>query len=62
MAKASHILALSGGVGGAKLVQGLAKVLACEELTIVANTADDFIHLGFPVSPDLDTVCTPWRA
>ena len=52
----SQVLALSGGVGGAKLALGLAKVLAPEQLTIAANTADDFCHLGFPVSPDLDTV------
>ena len=51
-----HILALSGGVGGAKLALGLAKVLPPEQLTIVANTADDFEHLGLSISPDLDTV------
>lgn len=50
------VLALSGGVGGAKLALGLAKVLPPEALTIVANTADDFEHLGLPISPDLDTV------
>lgn len=51
-----HILALSGGVGGAKLALGLAKILDPEQLTIVANTADDFEHLGLSISPDLDTV------
>lgn len=50
------VLALSGGVGGAKLALGLAKLLHPDQLAIVANTADDFCHLGFPVSPDLDTV------
>ena len=50
------ILALSGGVGGAKLALGLSKILAPEQLSIVANTADDFEHLGLPISPDLDTV------
>jgi LPPG:FO 2-phospho-L-lactate transferase len=50
------ILALSGGVGGAKLVLGLSRVLAADELTIVANTGDDFEHLGLHISPDLDTV------
>jgi len=50
------VLALSGGVGGAKLALGLSKVLAPEDLTIVANTADDFEHLGLPISPDLDTL------
>jgi len=50
------VLALSGGVGGAKLALGLSKVLTPEQLTIVANTADDFEHLGLAISPDLDTV------
>lgn len=49
-------LALSGGVGGAKLALGLSKILAPEQLTIVANTGDDFEHLGLSISPDLDTV------
>lgn len=51
-----RVLAISGGVGGAKLALGLSKVLAPAQLTIVANTADDFEHLGLPISPDLDTV------
>lgn len=51
-----HILAMSGGVGGAKLALGLARVLPPEQLTIVANTGDDFEHLGLHISPDLDTV------
>lgn len=50
------VIALSGGVGGAKLALGLSKILAPEQLTIVANTADDFEHLGVHISPDLDTV------
>ena len=50
------VLALSGGVGGAKLALGLSKILAPQQLTIVANTADDFEHLGLRISPDLDTV------
>ena len=49
-------LALSGGVGGAKLAVGLAAALRPEQLTIVANTADDFEHLGLHISPDLDSV------
>ncbi len=53
---AKRILALSGGVGGAKLVQGFAEVLPPAQLEIVANTGDDFEHLGLPISPDLDTV------
>ena len=50
------ILALAGGVGGAKLAKGLADILAPGELTIAVNTGDDFVHLGLHVSPDLDTV------
>jgi LPPG:FO 2-phospho-L-lactate transferase len=50
------ILALAGGVGGAKLAKGLADVLPADQLTIAVNTGDDFEHLGFHVSPDLDTV------
>ncbi|MFT7243489.1 MAG: LPPG:FO 2-phospho-L-lactate transferase [Candidatus Azotimanducaceae bacterium] len=49
-------LAISGGVGGAKLALGLSKVLSPEELTIVGNTGDDFEHLGLKICPDLDTV------
>jgi LPPG:FO 2-phospho-L-lactate transferase len=50
------LLALAGGVGGAKLAEGLAAVLTPEQLTIVVNTGDDFEHLGVHVSPDVDTV------
>jgi LPPG:FO 2-phospho-L-lactate transferase len=50
------ILALAGGVGGAKLAKGLADVLDPDELMIVVNTGDDFEHLGLHVSPDVDTV------
>jgi len=50
------ILALAGGVGGAKLAAGLARALSPGELTVVVNTGDDFDHLGLHVSPDLDTV------
>ena len=50
------VLALSGGVGGAKLALGLSRVLPAEALTVVANTADDFEHLGLYIAPDLDTV------
>ncbi len=50
------IVALSGGVGGAKLAHGLAQLLAPEELVIVANTADDFVHLGLTICPDIDSI------
>ncbi|HEY5269752.1 MAG TPA: 2-phospho-L-lactate transferase [Anaerolineales bacterium] len=51
------IVALAGGVGGAKLADGLAQLLPPENLTIVVNTGDDFEHLDLYISPDLDTVC-----
>jgi len=51
------IVALAGGVGGAKLAHGLAQILAPEDLTIIVNTGDDFEHYGLYVCPDLDTVC-----
>ena len=50
------IVALAGGVGGARLALGLAAVLPPERLTIVVNTGDDFEHLGYTICPDLDTV------
>ena len=50
------ILALAGGVGGAKLADGLARSLAPKDLAIAVNTGDDFEHLGLRISPDLDTV------
>jgi LPPG:FO 2-phospho-L-lactate transferase len=53
----SLVVALSGGVGGAKLALGLSRVLAPEDLLIVANTGDDFEHLGLSISPDIDTLC-----
>lgn len=56
MNTSGHILALAGGVGGAKLASGLAAVLAPKALTIVVNTGDDFEHLGLYISPDVDSV------
>jgi LPPG:FO 2-phospho-L-lactate transferase len=55
-AKKDRVLALSGGVGGAKLALGLRNVVPAGKLTIVANTGDDFEHLGLHVSPDIDTL------
>lgn len=49
-------LALSGGVGGAKLVYGLAQVLPPEALVVAVNVGDDFEHLGLQICPDLDTL------
>lgn len=51
-----HVIALCGGVGGAKLAFGLTQILAPGDLTLVVNTGDDFVHLGLHVSPDIDTV------
>jgi LPPG:FO 2-phospho-L-lactate transferase len=51
-----RVVALAGGVGGAKLVDGLAGVLPPEDLTVIVNTGDDFEHLGLAICPDLDTV------
>jgi LPPG:FO 2-phospho-L-lactate transferase len=50
------VVALSGGVGGAKLALGLARVLDEAQLTVIVNTGDDFNHLGLAISPDLDTL------
>ena len=49
-------LALTGGIGGAKLALGLSKILSGDELAFVVNTADDFEHLGLHISPDIDTL------
>lgn len=54
-AKSRYVL-LAGGVGGAKLALGLAHTLDAGQLTIIANTGDDFSHLGLAISPDLDTL------
>jgi LPPG:FO 2-phospho-L-lactate transferase len=51
------VIALAGGVGGAKLVHGLAKVLSPEDFSVIVNTGDDFFHFGLKICPDLDTVC-----
>jgi LPPG:FO 2-phospho-L-lactate transferase len=51
-----RIVALSGGVGGAKLALGLSRVMPAGALTVVANTGDDFDHLGLRICPDIDTL------
>jgi len=56
MLDGGFVLALSGGIGGAKLALGLSRVLPPGALTVVANTGDDFEHLGLMISPDLDTL------
>ena len=51
-----HYVALTGGIGGAKLALGLARILAADEIAFVVNTGDDFEHLGLHISPDMDTL------
>lgn len=56
MSGAAHVIALCGGVGGAKLAFGLTRLLPPDRLSIIVNTGDDFEHLGLAISPDIDTV------
>lgn len=56
MAARGKVLALSGGVGGAKLALGLHAELAPGQLEVLVNTADDFEHLGLTICPDIDTL------
>ena len=52
----TKVLALTGGIGGAKLALGFANVLEPHQISFVVNTGDDFEHVGFHVSPDVDTL------
>lgn len=52
----ARVVVLTGGVGGAKLVDGLYRLLPAESLTAIVNTGDDFRHYGLPISPDIDTL------
>lgn len=56
MSTIKKIVALCGGVGGAKLALGLARLEPEVDLSIIANTGDDFEHLGLSISPDIDTI------
>jgi LPPG:FO 2-phospho-L-lactate transferase len=49
------VVALCGGIGGAKLALGLSRLIG-SDLTVIVNTGDDFEHLGLHISPDVDTV------
>lgn len=51
-----RVVALAGGVGGAKLADGLARLLPDDHLSVIVNIGDDFEHYGLLVCPDLDTV------
>ncbi len=52
----TRVIAISGGIGGAKLALGLYRILPADSLMVACNTGDDFEHLGLSISPDLDTV------
>lgn len=56
MSGTARVVAISGGIGGAKLALGLYRVLPADSLVVGCNTGDDFEHLGLSISPDLDTV------
>jgi LPPG:FO 2-phospho-L-lactate transferase len=51
-----RVVALSGGVGGARFLDGLVRALPPGAVTAIVNTGDDFVHLGLTICPDLDTV------
>ena len=53
---AEKFVAITGGVGGAKLALGLTQLLTPDELCFIVNTGDDFEHLGLHISPDIDTL------
>lgn len=53
---ASQYLAVTGGVGGAKLALGLSKLLSADQISFAVNTGDDFDHLGLHICPDIDTL------
>lgn len=50
------VVVLTGGVGGAKLVDGLYRTLPRGTLSAIVNTGDDFEHLGLRISPDIDSL------
>src|ERR1700747_1540265 len=50
------ICVLTGGTGGAKVVDGLRPVIPPEEITLVVNTGDDLVWWGLYVSPDIDSI------
>ena len=52
----TKIVALCGGIGGSKLALGVNNILKQKNLSIITNTGDDFLYLGFYICPDIDTV------
>ena len=57
-----RVVALAGGVGGAKLVVGLDQLLPPGQLTAIVNTGDDFEHFGLKICPDLILFVIHWPA
>lgn len=55
--KTMKLAVLAGGVGAARFLRGLSGVTDPQSLTAIVNTADDFLHFGLHISPDIDTVC-----
>jgi LPPG:FO 2-phospho-L-lactate transferase len=55
-ASATQLAVLAGGVGAARMLRGVRRVLADEHITAIVNTADDTVLHGLNISPDLDTV------
>lgn len=51
-----RVVVLTGGVGGAKLALGMARIVPADRLTFIVNTGDDFRHIGLAISPDVDTL------
>ena len=58
---ARPVAVLAGGVGAARFLRGLVRVVAPEEITVIGNTGDDMWWHGLYIAPDLDTV-TYWLA
>ncbi len=52
-----NYIAITGGIGGAKLSLGLAQLLEPSNVSFIVNTGDDFEHFGLDISPDIDTLC-----
>ena len=52
-----RIVALAGGIGGARFLRGLKEIVSpADEITVIGNTGDDIHLFGLKVCPDLDTV------
>src|SRR3982074_2988358 len=58
---ARPVVVLAGGVGAARFLRGLVRVVPPEEIIVIGNTGDDIWWHGLYIAPDLDTV-TYWLA